>query len=127
MSRLRRLALVVLLVALAVAPAARASWGPAIPLAPAAQSTRTLGLAVDGAGRPAVLLARRGARGEVLLLRRGDRDGRMGPPIELARSRHAFEGVGLFAGRGSDLVAGWLEIVNGARRAVVATGPRLAT
>lgn len=127
MRALRPLLLAALVAALVPVPAARAGWGPPVPLAPAAQSTRTLGLAVDGAGRPAVLLARRLAHGEVLLLRRGGRDGRLGPPLEIARSRNGFEGAGLFAGRGSDLVAGWLEIVNRARRAVVATGPRLAT
>jgi hypothetical protein len=117
----------VVLIVLLVTPAvARADWGPVRPLSPADGDTSVAGLAVDRGDRPSVLLEARTRSGWSLRLRRAGRDGRLGAPVQVAATRNAIEGAGLFAGPGSDLVAGWLEIVNGSRRPVVATGPRLA-
>lgn len=120
--RLLRLpaALVLLLLA---APAAHAAWGPPIPLSAPAKYSSVLGLAVSSGDRPSVLF--KNGYGP-LTLRRTGRNGRLGKPVTLVTSRHFIDGGGLFAGRGEDLVGGWLEIVNGSRRPVVATGPRLA-
>jgi hypothetical protein len=85
-----------------------------------------MGLAVDTDDRPAVLLSDYRLRRARLTLRRTDKLGRPGRSVTVARSINSIGGEGLFAGRGGDLVAGWLEIVNGSRRPVVATGPRLA-
>jgi hypothetical protein len=121
-----RLLPAILILLLAAPTVARADWGPARPLSPADGNSYVAGLAVDGRERPAVLLETRRSRGWSLGLRRTDRSGRLGAPVQVAATRNGVEGAGLFAGRGSDLVAGWLEIVNGSRRPVVATGPRLA-
>jgi hypothetical protein len=117
---------IVLLLALVVPSVAAADWGPARPLSPADRETYVAGLAVDGRDRPAVLLETRRAGAWSLGLRTSDGRGGLRAPVEIASTRNSVEGAGLFGGRGSDLVAGWLEIVNGSRRPVVATGPRLA-
>lgn len=114
------------LLALLGPAAAKADWGPPLPLSPAAGDASVAGMAADARDRPAVLLAARRAGGWSLGLRTGDRSGRLRAPVQVAASRNGIEGAGLFAGRGTDLVAGWLEIINGSRRPVVATGPRLA-
>jgi hypothetical protein len=121
-----RVLIVVLLLALAVPSVAAADWVPARPLSPSGRETYVTGLAVDGHDRPAVLLETRRGGGWSLGLRASDGRGRLRAPVEIAATRNSVEGAGLFGGRGSDLVAGWLEIVHGSRRPVVATGPRLA-
>lgn len=111
---------------LLAAPAAHAAWSPPVPLADPARYASASGLAVSSGDRAAVLLNHRRVQGSELTLRRIDRRGRPGKPVTVARSNNFIAGEGLFSGPGSDLVAGWLEIVNGSRRPVVATGPRLA-
>jgi hypothetical protein len=106
--------------------AARADWGHAIPLSPAGQPRELLALAADG-DRPVVLLQRRtGPRATTITLRVGDASGRMGVERTIARPAHEIEAATLAAGAGGDLVAGWVEKVDGVDRAVVASGPRLA-
>jgi hypothetical protein len=122
---MRSLAGLVLL-ALAVPASAQADWGAPISLSPAARDTYTLGVAADSRDRPAVLLATRMTRGGWSVgLRTGDMRGRLGARVQITTSRNGVEGAGLFAGRNGDLVAGWLQIINGTRRPVVATGPGL--
>jgi hypothetical protein len=122
-----RILAIVLLLALAVPAVARADWGPPRALSPAGREAFVAGLAVDGRDRPAALVEmRRRGGGWSLRLRRSGAHDRLDAPVEIAATRNQIEGAGLFGGRGSDLVAGWLEIVNGSRRPVVATGPRLA-
>jgi hypothetical protein len=110
---------------LLAAPAADAGWGPPTPLAAVGGQSSAAGLAVTSDDRPAVLLNGRRSRATTLTLRRTDKLGRLGTPVTIATSKNSIEGEGLFAGRAGDLVGGWLEIVNGSRRPVVATGPRL--
>jgi hypothetical protein len=117
---------ILLLLGLLVPSVAAADWGPARALSPTDRETYVAGLAVGSPDRPAVLLETRRAGGWSLGLRTSDGRGGMRAPVQIASTRNSIEGAGLFAGRGSDLVAGWLEIVNGSRRPVVATGPRLA-
>lgn len=107
------------------AAAARADWGPPLPLSPAGEDAHVAGVAAGADDRPAVLLESTRAGGWSLALRTTDRRGRLGAPVTVSASRNSMEGAGLFAGRGRDLVAGWLEIVHGSRRPVVATGPHL--
>jgi hypothetical protein len=125
--RVRHLAATVVAALAVPATAAHAAWRPPQPVSPASADVAMLGVAAPG-DRPAVLLDRRVRGGRHLLqLRRTARAGAaLGAPVTVARARSAFEGAGLAAGTGGDLVAAWLEIVNGSRRPVVATGPRLA-
>jgi len=118
--------LVALTLWLLAAPATRADWGPPIPLSSGDQQSFAYAVAVASGDRPAVLLDNRRARGAVLSVRRTDARGRPGRLVTVARSNNSIQGIGLFAGRGSDLVAGWLERINGSRRPVVAIGPALA-
>jgi hypothetical protein len=104
------------LMMLLIPAAAHASWSGATPLAPATRDSYALGVAADLRDRPSALMAVRTSSGWSLRL--GAR--------QIAASRNGIEGAGLFAGRGNDLVAGWLQIIGGLRRPVVATGPRLA-
>jgi hypothetical protein len=120
--RLVSVSLILLLVSAAVA---RADWGAPQTLSSAGAETIVAGLAA-AADRPALLLETRVRDGWSLRLRTTGASGRLGAPIEVAATKSSVEGAGLFAGSGSDLVAGWLEIVKGSRRPVVATGPRLA-
>ncbi|TML97087.1 MAG: hypothetical protein E6G10_25575 [Actinobacteria bacterium] len=120
--------LVAVLLATLLGPAvASADWGAPVALSPAGGDAYAAGVAAAG-DRPAALIATRrgGARGWSLDLRTSEARGRFRAPAAVAASRNAFESAGLFAGPDGDLVAGWLEIVNGSRRPVVATGPRLA-
>ncbi|QEC49993.1 hypothetical protein FSW04_22095 [Baekduia soli] len=112
---------------LALPAGARAAWGPPVAISPAGQDVSAAALAVDDGGRPAVLLEARGrGAATTLRLRRGTARGGLTAPATVTSSPHIIESAMLFTGRGSDLVAGWLDIVNGARRPVVATGSRLA-
>jgi hypothetical protein len=111
---------------LAAAPAAQAGWSRPTMLAPAGQQSAVVGLAANDADRPAVLFTGGRSGHAVLSLRRSDARGRLTSPRTVATSKNFIEGVGLFAGRGTDLVAGWLQLINGSRRPVVATGPTLA-
>ncbi|MEA2187510.1 MAG: hypothetical protein QOK16_2521 [Solirubrobacteraceae bacterium] len=111
---------------LLAAATAHAAWSPPLPLATPGNQSSVMGLAVDTDDRPAVLLSDYRPRRARLTLRRTDKLGRPSRPVTVARSINSIGGEGLFAGRRGDLVAGWLEIVNGSRRPVVATGPRLA-
>lgn len=131
MQTMRRslLPLVLAAAALAAPTAAHAGWSAPIAVSSPAQDTSLLGLGADRQDRPALLLDRRVARaGHQLLLRRSATPGRLGPgaATTVATSRNGFEGAGVFAAPGADLAAGWLEIVDGSRRPVVATGPTLA-
>jgi hypothetical protein len=116
----------VLVLSLVAVPAAQAGWSRPIPLGPAGQQSAVVGLAANGQDRPAVLLTGGRSGHAILSLRRTDARGRLGKPLTVATSKNFIEGVGLFAGRGTDLVAGWLQLINGSRRPVVATGPGLA-
>jgi hypothetical protein len=108
-----------------VAPsAARADWSGPAPVTGSGQDAYALGVAANDRDRPAVLYQRRHHGRWTLALRRTGRGGRLGRETVLLRSRHSVGGE-VFAGRGDDLVAGWLQIINGSRRPVVATGPRL--
>jgi hypothetical protein len=116
----------VVVILLLVAPTvASADWGPPRTLSSAGGETIVAGLAA-AADRPAVLLETRVRDGWSLRLRTTGASGRLGAPVQVAATKSSVDGAGLFAGSRSDLVAGWLEIVNGSRRPVVATGPRLA-
>ena len=118
--------LAAVVVSLVAAPAAQAGWSRPISLAPAGRQSAVVGLAANGDDRPAVLFTGGRSGHAVLSLRRSDAHGRLGKPLTVATSKNFIEGVGLFAGRGTDLVAGWLQLINGSRRPVVATGPTLA-
>lgn len=107
--------------------AAHAGWGAPVAASPPTQDTSLAGLGADRQDRPALLLDRRVARGrDQLLLRRTATGGGLGAATTVATSRNGFEGAGVFAAPGADLAAGWLEIVRGSRRPVVATGRALA-
>jgi hypothetical protein len=118
--------LAAVLLSLVAAPAAQAGWSRPTPLGPAGQQSAVVGLAANSRDRPAVLLTGGRTGHAVLSLRRTDAHGRLGKPLTVATSKNFIEGEGLFAGRGDDLVAGWLQLINGSRRPVVATGPTLA-
>jgi hypothetical protein len=111
------------LLLLASAPA-HADWGGPVPVTGSGQDAYALGVAANDRDRPAVLFQRRHHDRWTLALRRAGRGGRLGRETVLLRSKHSVGGE-VFAGRGDDLVAGWLQIINGSRRPVVATGPRL--
>jgi hypothetical protein len=113
---------------LAALAAAHAAWSPPQPVGPAGPDTDAAGVAVSAGDRPAVLTvgASRTGGSTLLLRRAATGTGRFGAPRTVASSRHGIEPGGLYAGAGRDLVAGWLEIVGGTRRPVVATGPDLA-
>ena len=111
-----RLAAAVVLLTLAAPAAAQADWGRPTPLAAGSQDSYAMGVAADARDHPSALVAT--GRTGAWSLRLGAR--------RIAESRSFFESAGLFAGRGDDLVAGWLQIINGSRLPVVATGPGLA-
>jgi hypothetical protein len=107
--------------------AARADWGSPIALAPAGQSRELLALAAADGDRPVVLLQHRvGARAAAVTLRTGDAAGRMGPERTVATPAHELQTATLASGAGGDLVAGWIEKIDGIDQAVVVSGPRLA-
>jgi hypothetical protein len=112
--------LLLVLTALLVVPAsASAAWGPPRPLSSASGWATIGGVAADSADHPSVLLNERRKGGWALVLRKG------ATRRTVTATRNTLEPQGLFAGSDGDLAAGWLEIVNGTRRPVVATGPRL--
>jgi hypothetical protein len=104
---------------------AQAGWGPPMPVSGSGEDAYALGVAANERDRAAVLFQKRRHGRWTVALRRTDRNGRLGAPTVVLRGKHQVEGGGIFAGRGSDLVAGWLEIINGSRRPVVATGSHL--
>jgi hypothetical protein len=127
-----RLAALPFLLLLVLSATARADWTKPVAVTPASPNAALLGLTAPG-DVPAVLSTRRRGPGDdVLELRTATRArGPLGAPVTVATSDHGFEGVtggssalgGVFGG---DRSAAWLQIIDGARRPVVATGPRLA-
>jgi hypothetical protein len=108
--------------------AAHAGWSRAIPLAPGGQPRELLALAATGDDRSVVLLQHRtGRRAAAITLRGVSPAGRVGAERTIARPAHEIETATLAAGADDDLVAGWVEKVDGIPRGVVASGPRLAT
>ena len=91
----------VLVLSLIAAPAAQAGWSRPIPLGPAGQQSVVVGLAANGADRPAVLLTCGRSGNAVLSLRRSDARGRLGKALTVASPKNLIEGEGLFAGRGT--------------------------
>jgi hypothetical protein len=76
--------------------------------------------------RPTVLVDRAVHGEHRLQIRIGDAHGHFGSLRTVATSRNSFEGGGLATtDHADDRVAAWLEIVNGSRRPVVATGAGL--
>src|ERR1041385_3735695 len=94
-----------------------AAWGPPTPVTGGGEDAYALGVAANERDRPAVLFQKRRHGRWTLALRRSDAHGHLGRTTVLLRSKHGVEGGGIFGGRGSDLVAGWLEIHHGPRRA----------
>jgi hypothetical protein len=127
MPRLRPVLAAALLGLVLLPGAARADWGSAIPLAPAGQPRELLALAAADGDRPVVLLQHfTGPRATAITLRTGSASGRMGPERTVAAPAHLIQTAALATGAGDDLVAGWIEKIDGVDQAVVVSGPRLA-
>jgi hypothetical protein len=129
---LGRLPFALLLVLLGLPAVARADWTVPVPVTPVMDNGSLFGAAAP-ADVPAVLVTRRVRAGHyVLELRRAVRArGPLRAPVTVASSEHSFFGANgtssLGGGpAGGDLSAAWLQLINGVRRPVVATGPQLA-
>jgi hypothetical protein len=118
------LSLGLLIAALAAPAGAGASWHAPITVSSGNGDTTLQGLAAGG-DRPTLLLDHAQSGRHLLQLRATDTHGRLGTPQTVTISHNGFFDGALAAGKNGDLIAGWLEIINGSRRPVVATGTHL--
>ncbi|HEV7753413.1 MAG TPA: hypothetical protein VGO71_17820 [Baekduia sp.] len=114
------------LLAVLIPAGARADWGAGVPLASPGHARELLALAAADDDRPAVLLQRHSGHHTTISLRTAQSSGRMGAEMAVAAPAHEVQKAQLFAGAHGDLVAGWLEQVDGIDQPVLASGPRLA-